>query len=372
MNASAVISEASDLPAVIDRARALLTDGDVMAAKMLAVVAYDQAKVAQRFAAGEALIGKARQLQGDALLIETRAKIRIADEYDAAQTAGEASNGGRPKTVRDDDGFTASEAGLSRQQIHEMRKLRDAERETPGIVARAIEARLAQGLEPTKASVGHAIGMRTASKKDRGNNLYETAPQGTHALLTVERFAPLVLEPAVGRGAILRVLENASYSVDIADLVDYGTATADGVCQDVGDFLKSKAGNRRGCDLVTNPPYGDAMNGFIAHALREYRPRKMALLLNWNAYCGFEDANRNFFFDDWKPSRVWVFSRRLPMMHRDGYDGPTASSQMNTAWFVWDAASGTKKHPYAQDTIIHRTDWQLQADYAVLKPEGTG
>ena len=36
-------------------------------------------------------------------------------------------------------------------------------------------------------------------------------------------------------------------------------------------------------------------------------------------------------------SRVYVASRRLPMMHRDGWDGPRANSAMSFAWFVCDA-----------------------------------
>ncbi|MEX3008984.1 SAM-dependent methyltransferase [Hoeflea sp. TYP-13] len=366
----AVVSDASDLAAVIERARACLTDGDVLAAKMLAAAAYDQAKVAQRFAAGEGLIRKAHQLQGDALLIESRAKIRIADEYDAAQTAGEASKGGPRRNVPDGNVFTASEAGLSRKEIFEARKLRDAERGAPGIVERAIAVRLEQGLEPTKASLRHSIGTRTASKEERGNNLYETPPEATHALLTVERFTAHVLEPAVGRGAILRVLEDAGYAVDIADKIDYGTATSDGVVQDVADFLKSTAGEAR--DIVTNPPYGEAMNAFIAHALRAHRPRKMAMLLNWNAYCGFEDEDRNFWLDEWKPARIWAFSRRLPMMHRDGWDGPRSTSQMNTAWLVWERAIFSDEMPYGDMTVTNRIDWQVQADLPVLEPEGAG
>lgn len=31
-----------------------------------------------------------------------------------------------------------------------------------------------------------------------------------------------------------------------------------------------------------------------------------------------------------------MFTRRLPMMHRDGWSGNKASSQMNTAWFMWE------------------------------------
>src|SRR6266536_3969575 len=30
-------------------------------------------------------------------------------------------------------------------------------------------------------------------------------------------------------------------------------------------------------------------------------------------------------------------SRRFPMMHRDGWDGPRATNAMAFAWFVWDA-----------------------------------
>ena len=44
MNAPAPIVDASDLLAVVERARALLDEGDVLAARMLAAGAYDQAK----------------------------------------------------------------------------------------------------------------------------------------------------------------------------------------------------------------------------------------------------------------------------------------------------------------------------------------
>jgi hypothetical protein len=32
---------------------------------------------------------------------------------------------------------------------------------------------------------------------------------------------------------------------------------------------------------------------------------------------------------------VHVFRRRLPMMHRDGWAGPKASSAIAFAWFCW-------------------------------------
>jgi hypothetical protein len=33
---------------------------------------------------------------------------------------------------------------------------------------------------------------------------------------------------------------------------------------------------------------------------------------------------------------MWVSSRRLPMMHRFGWDGPRATSNTCYAWFIWD------------------------------------
>lgn len=372
MDAPVAIADASDIVAVVERARALLDEGDVMAARMLAAGAYDQAKAAagfaSRFGAAEMLVGKARRLQADALLIEARAKVRLADEWDAAQEAGAASRGGRPKTVPDENGFaptTADDVGLSRKEIHDARKLRDAERNAPGIVERAIAERLAAGLEPSRASLRANIGTKSATREQRGNNLYETPIEAMRTLLALERFhaAPGVFEPACGRGAILRPLEEAGYDVAISDLADYGTATMHGECQGVFDFLGSEVSTGR--DIVTNPPYGEALNAFVAHALRVHRPRKMALLLNLNFLCGFDDPERCYAMDEHPPARVHVFSRRLPMMHRDGWEGPHASSSMNTAWFVWEQ---DRRGNYAGPTSLNRVDWKQYQDRPVLPP----
>ena len=81
--------------------------------------------------------------------------------------------------------------------------------------------------------------------------------------------------------------------------------------------------------------------------------------------------------EEWPPARVHVLSRRLPMMHRDGWDGPKASSQMNTAWFVWElaeSARGTEgaaqvlsadketDTPYRGPTVLTRLDWKDHAE----------
>ena len=332
----------NQLPATLEptilQARALLDEGMTDAARLLADKAYHDAKhasaAAKRFGAASTLILRAHQLQGQALKIESQAKIRLADEYDLAQERGEASTGGRPKTVPDGNGFTAEEAGLSRKEIHFCRQLRDAERDNPGIIEQAIDARLKAKLEPTKASVARGIGTRSASKEERGDDFYETPACAVHTLLALEKFSSEILEPSCGKGAISRVLEAAGYEVELRDLIDRGATTRHGECASVEDFLSSKKG---GCkkDIVTNPPFGIA-NQFIAHALREYRPAKMAMLLNLNFMCGYEDPDRVFVMEECPPARIYVFTKRLPMMHRDGYEGKKAGSQMNTAWFIWE------------------------------------
>jgi hypothetical protein len=385
MDAPAVIADASGLAETVERARSLLDEGDVIAARLLASGAYDQAKAAagyaERFGAAEKLVAKARRLQGDALLIEARAKVRIADDYDAAQAAGHVRKPGqRGKAVQDDDRIstpTAGEIGLSKQEVHEARKLRDAERRAPGIVERAIAARLAAGLEPSRANLRAAVGTDTATNAERGDNLYQTPPEAMRALLSLTNFSPTVWEPACGKGAISRMLEDAGYEVILSDLRDYGTHNRHGECQEVGDFLET---SRRGgkdpgivgpwkgalaapeyVDIVTNPPYGTNLNAFVAHALRVHRPRRMALLLNLNFLCGFDDPDRCYAMDECPPSTVYVFTRRLPMMHRDGWDGPEANSRMNTAWFVWELDDATDSYDAGgkRDTKILRVDWKV-------------
>jgi hypothetical protein len=366
-----VAFDASDLAATVERARALLDDGDVAAARMLAAGVYEQAKAgaafAARFGAAERLVAKARRLQGDALLIEARAKVRLADEYDAAQATGEvAKHGGDRKTKIPGeklDPATTQEIGLSPKEVHEARRLRDAELRTPGIVERAIAARLAAGLEPSRANLRAAVGTDTATAAERGNNLYETPPEAMRALLSLTRFGPKVWEPACGKGAISRMLEDAGYEVELSDLVDYGTITRDGEVQRVEDFLGSapRAEDPDRPDIATNPPYGANLNAFVAHALRAHRPRRMALLLNLNFVCGFDDPDRNFAMDEHPPAVIYVFTRRLPMMHRDGWTGPEASSRMNTAWFVWqlDEATGTyDANGRGRGTELVRVDWK--------------
>lgn len=67
--------------------------------------------------------------------------MRLAEEYDAAQERGEVATrqnnpGSAGHVVGSNMPATAADLGLRRDEIHEARKLRDAERAEPGIVRR--------------------------------------------------------------------------------------------------------------------------------------------------------------------------------------------------------------------------------------------
>lgn len=230
---------------------------------------------------------------------------------------------------------------------------------------RAIQARLEAGLEPSRANLRAAVGTASATQEERGHNLYETPPEAMWTLLALEQFCSKVKEPACGRGAISKMLEDAGYTVLISDLIDYGTSDQFGEVQAVADFLETDADPDQP-DIVTNPPYGELLNRFVAHALRVHRPRKMALLLNINFLCGFEDLEREFAMDDNPPSKIIVFKRRLPMMHRDGWDGPKAASRMNTAWFIWEL---NEAGIYAGEMRISRVDWKKFVPASTIESE---
>lgn len=166
---------AAGLPALVRKAASQLASAtsaaEILEAKTSAVLAYDAAKAAARFAkakqAHDDVISAVYRAQADALEIESMAKRRLADEYDAAQERGEVAGHGGGRNFKVPDGnvetATVSDIGLTRKDIHEARQIRDAEVAEPGITRRAIDARLDQGLEPTKAAVSREINSRLSS-----------------------------------------------------------------------------------------------------------------------------------------------------------------------------------------------------------------
>lgn len=163
------------LPVLVQRAAdALLaakTSAEVLEARDVAGIAYTAAKIAGRLArakqAHDSLLSEVYRAQADAIRVVAGAKIRLADEYDAAQERGDVAGQDRTCVGTDNAPSTAEDIGLRRDEIHEARQIRDAERENPGLINRALDAMVKpepthddpnpKPVEPTKAKLHREI-----------------------------------------------------------------------------------------------------------------------------------------------------------------------------------------------------------------------
>jgi hypothetical protein len=177
----------------------------------------------------------------------------------------------------------------------------------------------------TVMSLNLACQSKQHRHADRGLDLYETPPAATEALLQVETLPRCVWEFAAGRGAIVRVLRDRGHEVIASDIVTY-----DFPLDFEADFLTVKAAPAGTELLLTNPPYQIA-GECVAHGLT-LCPRVIVL----GRLAFLESERRSAILDAGKLSRVHLFKNRLPMMHRDGWAGPRASSAIPFAWFVFD------------------------------------
>lgn len=159
----AITVDTGSLPAMVRNAASKLakaeTAAEVLEARFGATVAYEAAKAAGRLArakqAHDEVVSAVYRAQADALEIESAAKRRLADEYDAAQDRGEVASQGKPSQA---EGLaTAADIGLTHKDIHEARQIRDAEVADPGSYRRALDGLIASGAEPTRAAVKREI-----------------------------------------------------------------------------------------------------------------------------------------------------------------------------------------------------------------------
>jgi hypothetical protein len=187
----------------------------------------------------------------------------------------------------------------------------------------------------------HSCQVQRHALAERGDDLYETPAVAVEALL---RHAPLphrLWEPAAGRGAIVKVLRSAGHEVLASDLVDYGEPTHFAR----RDFLMERKAPD-GCEgIVSNPPYKLAEE-FVEHAL-ELSPLVVMLL----RLAFLESERRCGILEGRGLARVLVFRRRLPMMHREGWEGRKGNSGMAFAWFVWSRG-------HVGPTTIERISWE--------------
>ena len=218
-----------NLPGLIDRAATMLasakTAAEVLEAREAAGLAYDVAKRAARLknakAAHDDLVAAAHRAQADALEIEAAAKRRLADEYDAAQARGEVASSGQrgpSKAVDDPNGFLpakASDLGLRRDQIHDARRIRDAEAADPGIVRRTLDAKLERGEEPTRSAVRRAAEDRLQRSLDRLQRIHESVRR-----LEENRPPPLTPEMRARQIAVFGTQEDRAIHERLVEIVE--------------------------------------------------------------------------------------------------------------------------------------------------------
>jgi len=188
-------------------------------------------------------------------------------------------------------------------------------------------------------ALDHSTQVQRAPLRDHRGDCYDTPPEAVAALLRCEKLPYKIWEPACGKGNIAGVLIDAGHAVYPTDLNDRGYGIA-GI-----DFLLH--GPPVDCDaIVTNPPFSLAEE-FVEVALE--RAPMVVMLLRLAFY---ESDRRSDILEGRGLARIHCFRKRLPMMHREGWEGRKANSGMAFAWFVWDANHGSRQ------TTIDRISWE--------------
>ena len=189
-------------------------------------------------------------------------------------------------------------------------------------------------------ALDHSCQVQRHPHSERGLDLYETPAVAVEALLRVEQLPHGVWECAAGRGAIVNVLRGAGHAVIASDIEQY-----DFPLHFQRDFL-GEIGAPAGTECIcTNPPFRDA-DKFVAHALR-----LAPLVIMLARFAFYESDRRTSILEDAGLARIHCFRKRLPMMHRAGWEGRKANSGMAFAWYTWIRG-------YTGRTTIDRISWE--------------
>ena len=183
--------------------------------------------------------------------------------------------------------------------------------------------------------VGSSKEGRENESIERELDFYPSPPEAIYGLMSKVSFSKgTIWEPACGDGAIMNVLvDKYGKRVLPTDIHDWGCVPF--VQHNFLDTYTLGWAKAQGAKhIITNPPYKLALEfanygqDFISHT-----GGKMALLLRlqW-----LEGQKRGKWFEKFPPSEVWVFSKRLPRMHRKNYEGKKTSSMIAFAWYIWD------------------------------------
>lgn len=177
-----------------------------------------------------------------------------------------------------------------------------------------------------KNSVYTTLWASNHSKHEREKmDFYATDPKAIDALLEVEDFSKLILEPACWMGHLSQRLVEKWHAVLSSDIVDrwYGL---------IADFFSRDEWE---WDIITNPPYSLAQE-FVEHALKITKPwAKVAMFLKIQF---LEGKKRKKFFKKNPPKVVYVFSERIMCAKNWDFEWLKRSggSAVAYAWYIWE------------------------------------
>ena len=186
---------------------------------------------------------------------------------------------------------------------------------------------------------------------------FPTPPWATRALMKtvfgVPRVYKSVLDPAAGRGTMLRPLSEYFREVRGFDIHDYGVGVP---VQDY--FTWTPTAEQRPDWIITNPPFKHGME-FALRALDQANDG-VALLLR----TAFIEGKKRYeeLFRDRPLTHFCPFVERVPMVK--GRLDKKASSATSYSWFVWRSRS------FAPTTVLHippcRKELEKDTDYDFL------
>lgn len=170
------------------------------------------------------------------------------------------------------------------------------------------------------------LGFAAGGTRPKGD-FYATPKEATLGLLGNMEFGNLILGPACGNGAISKILQDTGgYTVISQDLYDWGYGVG-GV-----DFTDCPIVDVDA--VITNPPFKYSSEfAYKALSCTKSRLGKVALL---NRVQWLEGIKRKKLFQETPLSKVLVFSRRIPRMHRFDHEGKTSTNMIAFAWFIFD------------------------------------
>ncbi len=200
-------------------------------------------------------------------------------------------------------------------------------------------------------NTSHAVMAQRFEPKDSPDD-FPTPPWATRALIEhvigPEKVSGLTcLEPACGRGYMVRPLSEYFAQVDAADAYPYGFAP-------VRDFLTFPYEALSHDWVITNPPFRLAEE-FVERAMAVAR-RGVAILART---VFLESVGRyESIFKNTPPAVFAQFSERVPMVK--GRVDPKASTATGYAWFVWEKGSSSPKLTWVPPC---RRKLERQGDY---------